>query len=330
MSIKWLEKLNGNPAQWLLESNPWTKYRTLVDLMDEPPDSSGVLRIKKELSEHPQVISVAAEASEWFPQSITRHNDSKLSSYKLMMLMEFGLDISDSKIGQISEKANEHLENDMFSVRQVLPESGKGFAKYDPDANEWHALPCDSPIILYSLTLSGLDSPVVRQAVDRLKDEWHTGQGWFCHFFFVEGQYKKLQAGCPMAGLMALEVFSQIPDLKESIYAQNAFEPIKFHREYGKSVYYFGRSKQFWTLKYPFVWYNALYLADVLTRFDFLKGNILIKELIDWIENSQDKDGRFKPTSMWMPYKGWDFANKKEPSPWITLLCCRILKRWYE
>ena len=66
--------------------------------------------------------------------------------------------------------------------------------------------------------------------------------------------YKKLQAGCPMAGLMALELFSLVQDLKKPEYARNAFEPIRFHREYGKSIYYFGRSKKFWTLKYPFIW----------------------------------------------------------------------------
>lgn len=58
-----------------------------------------------------------------------------------------------------------------------------------------------------------------------------------------------------------------------------------------------------------------MYLADVLTRFDFLKKEKLVKELIDWIEKSQDENGRFKPTSMFIDYKGWGFANKKESSP---------------
>jgi hypothetical protein len=132
-----------------------------------------------------------------------------------------------------------------------------------------------------------------------------------------------------MAGLMALRVFSQLDALRESAAAKNAFAPLKFHREFGKTLYYFGRSQKFWTLKYPFVWYNALYLADVLTRFDFLKGDPLVKEIVSWIESSQDHEGKFTPTSMYMAYKGWDFADKKAPSPWITFLCCRVLKRWY-
>ena len=67
-----------------------------------------------------------------------------------------------------------------------------------------------------------------------------------------------------------------------------------------------------------------------MRRFEFLKGESMVKDLVDWIEGVQDEQGRFKATSTWMPYKDWDFASKKTASPWITLLCCRILKRWYE
>ena len=75
--------------------------------------------------------------------------------------------------------------------------------------------------------------------------------------------------------------------------------------------------------------YNALYLGEVLSRFDFLKDELLVKEIIQWIVESQDENGHFKPTSMFMNYKGWDFADKKEPSPWMTYLCCKVLKQYY-
>lgn len=330
LNTGWQSRLKGDPVPWLLESNPWVKYRTLTDILGVSLASDEVQKARNELVRHPQVQSLAAEASDWFPQPATRHNDSKLCHYKLMMLAEFGLTTGNEAIKQIVDRTMEHREDGLFAIREGLPETAKGFARPDPDDASWHALPCDSPIITYSLLLLGMDNPLVEKSVEKLKEKWETPQGWFCHFFFVESQHKKLNAGCPMAGLMALEVFSQIPELKESIYARNAFEPLKFHKEYGKSIYYFGRSKRFWTLKYPFIWYNALYLADVLTRFEFLKGDSLVKDIVDWIENVQDERGRFTATSTWMPYKDWDFASKKTVSPWITLLCCRILKRWYE
>lgn len=38
MAENWLSKLNGNPLEWMLESNPWTRYGTLTELMDYPRD----------------------------------------------------------------------------------------------------------------------------------------------------------------------------------------------------------------------------------------------------------------------------------------------------
>ncbi|HEC93520.1 MAG TPA: nitrogen fixation protein NifH, partial [Candidatus Atribacteria bacterium] len=42
MKTKWQEKLNGNPIPWLLESNPWTKYKVLTELLNKPDSSSEV------------------------------------------------------------------------------------------------------------------------------------------------------------------------------------------------------------------------------------------------------------------------------------------------
>ena len=39
---------------------------------------------------------------------------------------------------------------------------------------------------------------------------------------------------------------------------------------------------------------------------------------------------KYKTVTDFMDYKGWDFANKKELSTWVTFLYCRVLKRWYD
>ena len=329
MTNIWKNKLNDDPVPWLLESNSYTRYRTIIDLMELPKDSDMALQAKSDLINDFKVSDLTKDAALWFPNSATRHNDPKISHYKLRVLTDFGLTKNDKGIGEIINKANDHVEDGLFTFRQELPQKGKGYQKPNPHADKWHALPCDSPLITYSMLRLGNRSKRVLNSIDKIKKKWSDSKGWFCHFFFVDSMFKKLKIGCPIAGLMALEVFSQIPELKESDYSLNAYEPIRFHREYGKTMYYFGRSKKFWTLKYPFVWYNALYLAEVLSRFEFMKDDELLKELVDWIESLQDESGKFKPTSMFMPYKGWDFANKKEPSPWITYLCCNILKKYY-
>jgi len=320
----WINKLNDNPTAWLLESNPWTNYRTLIDLLELPENSSKVFDAKQKLDNDKLVNELINDADQWFPVNATRHDDSKLAHYKLRMLADFGFTVKDQRILQIVEKAMAHRENDLFAIRQTLP-----LKDTIAGTDEWHALPCDSTILNYTLIKLGLDNELIAKNIEHIRDKWSTDEGWFCFLPFVNGQHKKIRIGCPMAGLMALEVFSLVPQLKESIYAHHAYEPLKFHLEYGKSLYYFGRSKKFWTLKYPFVWYNALYLADVLSRFEFTKDEPLLKDLITWIEQMQTEEGKFKANSMYTNYRNWDFADKKQPSPWITFLCCRILKRFY-
>jgi hypothetical protein len=331
-TANWIKKLNDNPIDWLLDSNPWTRYRTLVDILEYDNNSKEVKDAHANLIKDKNIQHLINETAEWMPKAATRNNDPQITYFKLRMLAEFGLTKDDPEIDTIYKKAVKHIQNDLFACKgqiPVKPKKGEVFEKHDLDADVWHISPCNSPVISYALYGLGYRTDLVNKSIDKLKSLWDSEIGWFCHFFFVEGQHKKLKVGCPIAGMMALDVFSLIPELKESKHVKNAFSPIQFHKEFGETLYYFGRSKKFWTFKYPFVWYNGLYLADVLSRFVFLKKSLVLQECIDWIIQNQDKNGRFKPTSIFMPYRNWDFGNKKEASPWITFLTCRILKRYF-
>jgi hypothetical protein len=325
--MDWLKKLNEDPMPWLLDGNPWTRYRTLTHLMDLPLEDSRVREAYEQLIRHPLIEDLLNRTLEWFPRSITRHNKPELSHYQLTALAEMGVRHDHPKMRKIIDRAVKHKTGDFFAVRQILPVKGEPMGKADPDAREWHAMPCDSPLITYALLLAGEQNHRVIHSVNEIEQKWTYPKGWFCHFFFVEGQFRRHNMGCPMAGLMALQVFSMFPEMHNNDCVKNAVAPIRYHKELGKSFYFFGRSKKFWTFKYPFVWYNALYLANVLSRFKSFRNDPLMLELIDWILSSQDESGRFRPTSIYRCYSDWDFANKKESSPWITYLCCRILKQ---
>lgn len=330
-SKKWKQQLNADSTEWLLNSNLYTAYNTRKYLLGANITPSVQKQYVEQLIKQPNVKQLLKNTQDWMPKASGRNNDPKLSYFGLKTLADLGLNSEVPEIQRIIKEAESHYIDDFYACRGIPPERpkrGEKFIKPDPEANVWHTAPCNSPVITYALLALGYKNSHLTKSVDALADKWKTTQGWFCHYHFVNGQYKKLNEGCPIAGLMALDVFSMISELKESEVAKNAFRPLEFHWEYGKTLYYFGRSKKFWTMKYPFVWYNALYLADVLTRFDFLKNSPLVKELIDWILKSQDAEGKFKPTSIFMNYKGWDFSNKKEASPWITYLCYKILKQW--
>lgn len=318
-----VDKYIDKNRDWLLNSDSYTRHKTITDLLDIPKEDDIAVSSKKELLKDPLIVRLINESSQWFPSLPKRHDDATMSHYKLRMLADFGLDNSVPEIQQIIKKLKSYKKAEMFAIRQQLPD--KNISKDE----EWFALPCDSPLLTYILIALGDKSEEVNIAVENLKKYWLTSEGWFCNLFFVSSQFKKLRIGCPIAGLMSLEVFSMYPELHSFGIVKNAFEPLDFHRNYNKSIYYFGRSKRFWSFKYPFVWYNAFYMAEVLTRFKRFKNSDLLKEIIIWIEQAFDNEGRITATSMFRSYKEWDFANKKSPSPWLTFLAYRILKRYY-
>ena len=151
MDDNWKNKLKGDPLPWLLESPPWVKYRTLIDVLEEPETSRKALDAKKDMLNAPSIKDLTTDAAQWFPAAITRHNDPKISHYKLRVLSDFGLTANDDGIIEIIRKVCGHTENGLFSIRQELPQKGKGHQKPNPEADEWHALACDSPLITYTL-----------------------------------------------------------------------------------------------------------------------------------------------------------------------------------
>ena len=82
--------------RWLLKSDePWTRYRTMIDLLDIPPDDPDVGATRSTMLAHPQIKELIAEASTWPGYSIKRHNDAKHPIYKFSTLADFGLRTDD-------------------------------------------------------------------------------------------------------------------------------------------------------------------------------------------------------------------------------------------
>jgi hypothetical protein len=89
----------------------------------------------------------------------------------------------------------------------------------------------------------------------------------------------------------------------------------------------FGIGTDFRKLTYPYVWYDILHVTDVLSRFQQARADSRLGEMVGEITRQADDDGRFRAGSMYRSWKGWSFADKKAPSPWLTLLAHRIQER---
>jgi len=70
-----------------------------------------------------------------------------------------------------------------------------------------------------------------------------------------------------------------------------------------------------------------LHVVDVLSRFPFVHADPRFREMAETITTQTDGKGRYTASSMYRAWKGWSFADKKNPSPWLTFLVLRVLKR---
>jgi hypothetical protein len=316
-------------TQWLLESDePWTRYRTLVDLLDRPEDDPQVQAARAEMLVHPQVQELIAEAATWPGYPLKRHNDASHPIYKFSTLADFGLRADDPGIAAGIEAVLAHQSPE--GAFQSLVNIPKAFGGTGEDLWTW--MLCDAPTLLYALLAFGLGKDErVQRAVDHLVslvDE----NGWRCVAAPELGKFRgpgRKADPCPIVNVYALKALAQVPELLDSPATRAGAEMLLWHWEHQteRKIYMFGIGTDFRKLKYPFVWYDILHVVDVLSRFSFVHADARFQEMVKTITAQADENGCYTASSMYRAWKGWSFADKKNPSPWLTFLVLRA-QRW--
>lgn len=317
------------PLSWLLESNePWTRYHTRLDLLGQSESSAEVQAERAQMLAHPQVLSLIAGASGWGAAPIRRHNDAGHAIYQLSTLADFGLRSDDPGMMPVIQAvlAHQSQQGAFLSLVNIPP----AFGGTGQDQWAWQA--CDAPTLLYVLLSFGIAAdPRVAQAVDCLLD-LVTDQGWMCAASPELGKFRgpgRKTDPCPIANVYALKAIAQVPHLLDCPAAHHGAEMLLAHWQSSREhkYYLFGVGTDYRKLKYPFVWYDLLHVADVLSRFPFVHADPRFIDLLAAITAQAGVQGRYMAASMYQAWKGWSFADKKSPSPWLTFLVLRIQSR---
>jgi hypothetical protein len=314
---------------WLLTSDePWTKYRALVDLLELPEGSVEVEAARDEMLNHPQVQQLIENASGWPGYALKRHNDANHPMYKLSTLADFGLKVADEGLSEVVKAVLSHQSPEgAFESQILIPKAFGGSGQ-----ESWSWILCDSPTLLYSLLAMGLtETASVQKAGAHLIDLVEEN-GWRCSASPDLGKFKgpgKRSDPCPIANVYALKALSQTRNTNDNNSAHIGTEMLLNHWQIRREskFYLFGMGTDFSKLKYPFVWYDILHVADVLSRFPWVHSDPRFIELLEAITAQADSQGRYTASSMYLAWKDWSFADKKRPSAWITLLVLRIQKR---
>jgi len=298
-------------------------------MLEELKETPEVESAREAMVNHPRVQALVADLADWPGYPLKRHNDAKHPLHKLVFLADLGVKAGDPGIDPVIQRVLSHQSNEgPFQIKMQLY---KRFGGLEGEHDIWMA--CDAPLVVYALArLSLAGEPEVKAAANHL-----TGlvrdNGWPCAASpLFGGKFKgpgRREDPCPYANLVMLKALSALPGGIEEPAAKAGIEALlnNWENRRERKPFLFGMGTDFVKLKAPLIWYDLLHVLDVLSRYPIARDDPRVQEMARLLAAKSDDKGRFTPESIWMAWRGWDFGQKKDPSPWITLLAHRILQR---
>jgi hypothetical protein len=316
------------PIDWLLEGEPFVRYRTRLDLLGEADGDGPVLEARRAMLAEPPVRDLVQGLADWPGTVIASHKSAGQPFHRLTFAADLGLRADDPGAPGIVAAVRAHQSPEgPYQLPTNVPRRYGGTG-----VDTWAWALCDAPLLVYGLATMGLaDDPAVRRATAHLVGLVRAN-GWPCAVSMELGSFRGPGAKadpCPFATLAMLKALSAFGDLRDSEACRTGAETLldlwSASRERHPYLFYMGTD--FRKLKAPFVWYDLLHALDVLTRFPWLEGDPRLGDMVEVLAAKADAEGRFTAESVWQPWKAWEFGQKKQPSRWITLLAWRILGR---
>ncbi|HEX7556161.1 MAG TPA: hypothetical protein VF338_06020 [Leptolinea sp.] len=316
------------PIEWLLEGDPFIQYRTRLDIMGQSENNSEVINARSAMLLQPEIQSLIYALQDWPGKVLSSHKSASQSFHTLNFLADLGLKSEDAGMSEIITKILSYTSPEgpfRLPVNISAAHGGSGV-----NTGAW-AL-CDAPNLVYALINFGLAAnPQVNRAISYMTNLIQDF-GWPCAVSAELGSFRgpgrKIDP-CPYANLIMLKVLSLLPDWRDQPAVQTGVETLlnlwgnrKISHPY---IFYMGTD--FCKLKAPLIWYDILHVLDVLSRFPQAVQDTRYQEMLQIVLDKTTQVGSFIPESVYLPWKDWDFGQKKIPSRWVSLLVYRIINR---
>lgn len=316
------------PIAWLLDGEPFTEYRTRLDLLGQPEEHASVREAREGMLADPRVAGLIEGLRVWPGEVIASHKSASQPFHRLTFLADLGVRADDPGIDAVVSAIRAHRSDEgPFQIPLNTSERHSGIGE-----RAWAWALCDAPLVVYALARLGLrESPDVRAAVDHLVSLVRDN-GWPCAVSRQLGTYRgpgRKGDPCPFATLAMLKMLAECDDLRSGPASRTGADALlslwRDSRE--RHPYMFFMGTDFRKLKAPLVWYDLLHALDVLSRLPWLRDDVRLADMMDVLWSKADDEGRFTPESVWRPWQDWEFGQKRVPSRWVTLLAWRIAAR---
>jgi hypothetical protein len=318
---------NENLDFLLRSDKPWVVYRTLLDLEGLKEKDKEVRSAKERMVSHPMVKTLIEEVNQWPGKVVNSHKSAGTLYHKLSFLVDLGITEEDADFSDFVSAMKKSISKEgLFQLpMQISPHYG-GTGE---ELFAW-AL-CDAPLLLYASSKLGFEKQELEKGVGYLAS-LHGEKGWPCTVCKELGTFRgpgKKDDPCPYATLVMLKLLSLPAFSTEKTVVSPGIESLLTLWEQSKTKhpYMFYMGTDFRKLKAPFVWYDILHVAEVLSHFSWVHDDARFVEMLVLINSKADEQGLYTPESIWTAWKGWDFGQKKLPSQWLTFLIYRINRR---
>lgn len=316
------------PLDWLLGGEAWIAYRTRLDLLEQSEQDADVKAARETLLADSRVQALLTELGNWPGTVIASHKSAGQPFHKLTFLADLGLKADDPGVGRIVERILAHRSAEgPFQLAANISTQHGGSGQ-----TVWGWALCDAPLVVYALIKFGLEKePAVQAAIDHLTG-LARANGWPCAVSKELGSFRgpgRKEDPCPFATLAMLKLLAEVEGLRDSPASRRGAETLLDLWDHSRTLhpYIFYMGTDFRKLKAPFVWYDLMHVLDVLARFEWLRGDARLLDMLAVMQSKADEQGRFTPESVWTAWKEWEFGQKKEPSRWLTLLAWRVMKK---
>jgi len=81
--------------------DPWVVYRTMIDLQKADRNAPSVLRVKKDMINHPLIQSLIRELNDWPGEVLASHKSAGQLFHKLSFIADLGITVNDADLSQL-------------------------------------------------------------------------------------------------------------------------------------------------------------------------------------------------------------------------------------
>jgi len=333
---RWQARLRADPLPWLLDpATPAARHLALRDLLDRPTDDAGIAQARASaMSADPIAAILGAQRADghWEKPGAGYATKYRGTVWQLMFLDQLGADPADERVRRACAYVLAHSQTEIGGFGA----SGRTDDRPPPPSAALHCL--NGNLLRALIGFGLLDDERVQRAID-----WQartiTGEGvvrWYasgtCGPDFACAANEDLP--CAWGAIKALRGLARIPVERRSPLVNRAIgtgRAFLLSRDPAQADYPAGwgntrPSGSWFRLGFP-----SGYVADVLQNLETLcelgyGADPRLAPAVHWLLSKQDQAGRWRNEYAYNGKTWVDFERQGQPSKWVTLRACRVLR----